>query len=346
MSNNTNNAIMTKAKAMYGKRLTEEDYQALINKKSISEIAAYLKNQTYFKECLVNVNENKIHRGYLEMLIRQDLFVRFSSLIRYANAEDEKGFFRYGILKAEVLQILLCARMLKNKDNVQMIAKLPLYYEKHVVFDLDELTKVKVLPDLLNVLIKTPYYDVVFPHISSSIETFDYTSLETALMSYYYNEVLKMVDSNPRIKDSEVIHDIFKTNIELDNITKIYRMKRYFNAAPSQIHEVLTPTYFKIPEKQLKAMIDDLDATRFLEALSHGPYGKYINPNNFVFMEYHTKVIMHSMNKKYMNFSVDPDLVLLCYMNLAETEVQNIVDIIEGVRYRIPIERMRNLLII
>jgi V/A-type H+-transporting ATPase subunit C len=346
MSNATNNAIMTKAKAMYGKRLTEEDYQALINKKSIPEIAAYLKNQTHYKECLANVNESKIHRGYLEMLIRQDQFVRFSRLIRYANAEDEKGFFRYGILKAEVLQILLCARMLKNKDNVQMIAKLPIYFEKHIVIDLDELTKVKALPDLLNVLRKTPYYDIVFQYISGSIETFDYTSLETALMSYYYQEVLSMVDSNSKIKDPEAIHDIFKTGIELENITKIYRMKRYFNATPQQINEVLTPTYFKISEKQLKTMINELDDVRFLEALGNGPYGKYINPSNFVFMEYHTKVITHYMHKKYMNFTVDPDLVLLCYMNLAETEVQNIVDIIEGVRYRIPVERMRNLLII
>ena len=345
MGSATNNAITAKAKAMYGKRLKEEDYQALINKKSIPEIAAYLKGQTYYQECLVNINEGQIHRGYLEMLIRQDLYIRFSKLIRYADAEDEKGFFRYVILKAEVLQILLCARMLKNKDNVQMIAKLPLYYEKHVAFDLDALTKVKVLNDLLAVLSKTPYYDVVFPYLSVSIEDFDYTNLETVLMTYYYQEVLKIVDSNSKLKDSKIIHDLFKMSIELENITKIYRMKRYFNATAKQINDVLTPTYLNIKEKDLQRMVNELDDKGFLEAISHTAYGKYINPNNFVYMEYHAKVIIYDLNKKYMNFTIDPDLVLLCYMNLAETEIQNIVDIIEGVRYRIPVERIRSLLI-
>lgn len=345
MSKSTNNAIMAKAKAMYGKRLTMSDYQVLINKKTIAEIATYLKNETYFSSCLKDVNESQIHRGRLEMLIRQDLFTRYSRLIRYANADDEKGFFRYGILGAEVLQILLCARMLKNKDNVQMIAKLPLFYEKHIVFDINQLTSVKNLQDLLNILRKTPYYDIAFPYISSSIDNFDYTGLETALMSYYYEEVLRLVDSNSKIKDQKAIHEIFETRIELENLTKIYRMKRFFNGTPAQIKKMLTPTYLKIPKLKLDQMIDELDAAGFLHELGKSHYGKYINPDNFVFMEYHTKIISYQMHKKYMDFSVDPDLILLCYMNLAETEIQNIVDIIEGVRYKIPTERISSLLI-
>ncbi|MPM26466.1 V-type ATP synthase subunit C [bioreactor metagenome] len=304
-----------------------------------------MKTQTYFKECLQDINESQIHRGKLEMIIRQDLYSRFSRLIRYADAEDERSFFRYGILGAEVQQILLCARMIKNKDNVQMIAKLPMFYEKHIVFDLNRLASVKTLQDLLDTLQKTPYYDVVFPYISKSADEFDYTGLETALMSYYYQEILKLVEDNPKIRNSAAIHEIFETRIELDNLTKIYRMKRYFNAPPDQIIKILTPTYLKLPEKKLKSMALNLDAPGLIEELGKGPYGKYINPQNFVFMEYHTKVITYHMYKKNMEFAVDPDLIMLCYMALSETEIQNIVDIIEGVRYKVPVDRISSLLI-
>jgi len=345
MLNTASNAVVAKAKAMYGNRLKEADYQILLSKKTISEIATYLKTQTHLSECLKDINDSQIHRGRLEMLIRQDLYVRFSKLIRYADSDDEKGFYRYGILGAEIEQILLCARMIKNRDNVQMIAKLPMFFAKHIVFDLNKLANVKTLQDLLDTLQKTPYYDIVFPYISTSIDEFDYTKLETALRTYYYKEVLEIVKNNHKIKDPQAINQIFKTRIELENLTKIYRMKKYFNADAEQIKQLITPTYLKIAEKDIMKMIDELDAQGFLIALGKTAYGKYINPSNFRFMEYHTKIITYHMYHRNMEFALDPDLVLLCYMSLSETEIQNIVDIIEGVRYRVPVDRINGLLI-
>ena len=40
------NVIATKLRALYGKRLSFSDYEQLINKHSISEIAYYLKTET------------------------------------------------------------------------------------------------------------------------------------------------------------------------------------------------------------------------------------------------------------------------------------------------------------
>jgi len=345
MVNTSSNAVIAKAKAMYGKRLRKADYQALLNKKTIPEIATYLKTQTYFSDCLKDINDAQIHRVHLDMLIRQDLYERYSKLIRYVNSDDEKGFYRYGILGVEIQQILLCARMIKNNDNVQMIAKLPLYFDKHVVFDVSNLANVKTLSDLLDILRPTPYYEIVQPFLSVEFEFFDYTGLETALRTNYYQEVLKIIQENKNIKNPEAINKIFDVRIELENITKIYRMKKYFHATPEQIRKVITPIYSNISRNNLMKMIDEMDAQAFLEALSHGPYGKYINPNNFLFMEYHTKIITYNMYKRNMEFALDSNMILLCYMELSETEIQNIIDIIEGVRYQAPVDRINGLLI-
>jgi len=346
MINTSSNAVVAKAKAMYGKRLRKSDYQALLSKKTIPEIATYLKTQTYFSDCLKDINEGQIHRGRLEMLIRQDLYERYSKLIRYVNSDDEKGFYHYGVLGVEVQQILLCARMIKNNDNVQMIAKLPLYFGKNVAFDVNEIANVRTLADLLEVLRPTSYYEIVNPYLSVAIDRFDYTGLETALRTNYYQEVLKIVNDNKNVKNPKEINKIFDVRIELENITKIYRMKKYFHTTPEQIKEVITPIFSNISRHDLMKMIDEMDAQLFLEALSHGPYGKYINPNNFLFMEYHTKIITTNMFKRNIEFALDANMILLCYIELSETEIQNIVDIIEGVRYQVPVDRINGLLII
>ena len=47
-------ALTVKARAMFGKRLKEEDYEALIQKRDVSEIAAHLKNETSYSAVLSN----------------------------------------------------------------------------------------------------------------------------------------------------------------------------------------------------------------------------------------------------------------------------------------------------
>lgn len=47
----SNKAILTKARAMYGSRLTEEDYRELTHKYSVGEAVAYLKKETHYRGC-------------------------------------------------------------------------------------------------------------------------------------------------------------------------------------------------------------------------------------------------------------------------------------------------------
>ena len=45
-------ALTVKARAMFGKRLKDDDYYQLMQKRDIGEIAAHLKNETMFAEVL------------------------------------------------------------------------------------------------------------------------------------------------------------------------------------------------------------------------------------------------------------------------------------------------------
>lgn len=71
LSQFSSNAILSKARAMYGKRLTAADYQALLTCQSVGEVAAYLKQRTVYAQVLSGVNELTIHRGQLESLLKK-----------------------------------------------------------------------------------------------------------------------------------------------------------------------------------------------------------------------------------------------------------------------------------
>ena len=83
LSGLSSNAILSKARAMYGKRLTKENYNDLLNCQTVGEVASYLKSRTVYGKCLAGINESEVHRGQLEVALRQKLFDDYASLCRF-----------------------------------------------------------------------------------------------------------------------------------------------------------------------------------------------------------------------------------------------------------------------
>ena len=105
LSNLSSNVVLAKARAMYGRRLTPQSYQELLACRSVSEIAAYLKSHTSYGKILSGINENDIHRGRLESLLRQRVLEDCASLCRYEISVGEH-FSQYLLERAEIEQII------------------------------------------------------------------------------------------------------------------------------------------------------------------------------------------------------------------------------------------------
>jgi len=337
-------ALAAKAKAMYGAHLTKTDYEELLRKRSVQEIAGYLKNETHYDKILEGINESSIHRGYLEVLIRQRLFFDFVQLIRYGETQNHK-FYQYGILQLEIKQILMTLRFLKETEKGGQISQLPLFANKMTSFDLQKLVNVNAYDELLSTLKETPYYKILVPLKPKANEELDYTACEIALNTYYHTAVLSYIEKEFTGLAKEQVLDVFNTQIELDNITKIYRLKKYYKSTPEDIIKVLHPTYVKIPKKLLHKWIETKSADEFIEALSTTSYKSAINRKDFVYIEYHMDSIMYNINKHFIRFATDPNVVMIAYMNLLEIETRNIIDIIEGVRYKVETDKIAKLLI-
>ena len=66
------NAILAKARAMYGRRLTARNYQELLNCRDLPDLISYLKTRTSYSEALQAANPATTHRAQLETLLRFD----------------------------------------------------------------------------------------------------------------------------------------------------------------------------------------------------------------------------------------------------------------------------------
>lgn len=339
-------ALAAKARAMFGARLKEEDYISLMEKKSVPEIAYTLKHDSPFSTVLEDVNDKAVHRGQLESLVRMDIFRRLRKLSRYTDSDGRK-FISVGVMDTEAQMILICIRSFMQDDpeiRESMITSMPLYIEQYLSFDIRKLSDVNSFDELLEVLKGTQYEKIIRRYRADTMEEIDYVGLDHELKNSMYETVLDMIEKYTRGSAEEEMKRIFLARVELDNLAVIYRLKKYFNTSPDKIRSLMTRRYCMFHPNEIDDLIDNCSADEVVERLQK-KYHRYASGIRFTDIETFTGRIRFNMNYNFIEYYTEPSLVLLAYMLLSQTEIQNVINIIEGVRYGVGIDRIRTLLI-
>lgn len=345
-------ALVSKAKAMYGKRLKKEDYDELVRKNSVAEVAAYLKNETDYGSSLKDIYENKIHRGELEELIKDNVFQKTLKLLKFSQLTKNE-FYRMNLIQREIDIILTVIRSIIpekfeefEEDRFDEIVKaIPIFLAEHLGFELSDIPNVKSFADVLKILTKTPYHDVLLPYLVDKGEKIDYTAVERDLQSYYYSYVFNVIERSFKGDRKKELLEIYKTQIELSNITKIYRFKKFFKVTDEEIRKSMIDNHSRLSKSYLDELISLPTAEDILKALEESKYHLYIDDKDYVFIEYYASEIRYNLANRFMHFSIDAPLVFTAYVIMLETEVQNLTNIIEGIRYETPKSEIEKMLI-
>lgn len=337
-------AISAKAKAMYGRRIQSAQYEELIRKRNVSEIAQVLKNETGFAESLKDVHEATVHRGQLEHLLRMDLYRRLDKLVRYVDGK-QRAYYLAALKEFEIEQILARIRLILSKDFTHTLSDFPTVLTRYTKLNVAKLATVQNFEELSEGLKGSAYAELLKPYLSKNNDSFDYTGCEATLHSYYTDFVLNTIEDCFRGKTKKILKQMWSTRIELDNITKIYRFKKFFHADEAEITASLTECEGCIPKAKLSEMLKCADAETFLKLLAQSPYHLHTDDKDYVYIEYYADQIKYRLAKRHLHYDSAPAVVYTAYQLTAEREIENLINIIEGVRYQVSGEEIMTMLI-
>lgn len=333
ISNSGSMALTTKLKAMHGKRLRSQQYKELLRRQSVTEIAAYLKQQPVYAQTLKDINENSVHRGQLENVIRRQLYTDYMKMITYIS-EDESRFYDFFLKRMEIDGILGCLRSLLTGGNGDNYLWKPDYFAKHASFKINDLANVGSFDELRELLSKTPYSTLLSQFDPKSADKTDAIMIENRFYSYYFSEIFSIIDSNFSGETKDAISGSFGVDVDMMNITEIIRLKKYYDVKSSMIRPLQLPHYYLIKKAEIARMIDAPDSSAAMQALMQTAYGKYFGKSgNKDYIEGSAKQIGYDYNKKLLAFTLDAPVAVVAYLQLKELEIKNVVSIIEGVRY-------------
>lgn len=337
------NAILSKARAMYGKRLTDKDYQSLLGCSSVSEVLSYLKSHTKYSPLLNSISEKDVHRGRLELILKQQLFYDFASLCRYEMSVGEH-FSDYIIIRTEIEQILHYLMLFTSGKSNEYIYSLPLYFDSHTKIDLNALTKTSTYSQFLAVLDGTPYKAILSKYKPNENNNLNIPEIENSLYSYFYNKIYSIIEKYTKGKTKIELTNIFNNYMDLTNFVRILRLKKYFKMAPEMIKKELLP-FGKLKEHQITDMCNAQNSKDVFAIMLSTSSGKIINNLEYTFAGEITNRGNYNLGRKNIRFSTCPSVVMMSYIFLEEAELTNVVNIIEGVRYNVEPDTIKSLLI-
>ncbi|MGE4321277.1 MAG: V-type ATPase subunit [Acholeplasmataceae bacterium] len=344
MGSLANNAIIAKAKAMYGKFLQAEDYDRMVKLKTLPDLVKYLQAHPHYEKILKDVQPITIHRGHLESLIRKNRVEQIIKLIKLVYSKD-KEFYMLDVVHQQNEIILSVLRKIISEEGADISGSIPFFYNVPTQIDFSKLLNVQTFDDLLKSLEESIYYEILKPYYTTDKDKIRYIDIEHALEEYLYRLVFKTIEKHYHGKLKTDLEHLFRIRIDLVNITKIYRLKKFYHADPITIRNVLLDEFAEMNSKMLDklVMIDDPD--ELLKQFDKKGHFDVADEDEYVFIEYYTGKVRFELAKKVMYYKAEVPEIYTAFTILSQFELDNLINIIESIRYQINEQEMKQMLI-
>lgn len=329
-------ALAGKTRAMYGKLLTTENYKELMRLKSVDDVAEYLKYKTQYGQSLSNLQEGPVHRAQFEHILRKSLLDDYRKLFSFTQG-DVKEFLKVAYLKYEVESLKRLFRVLETEGTTTLVEDSLLFLAKYDTLHFSKLTQVHSSQEFIANLKGTTYYQVLSPFLAGD-KSRNLFHIEMTLDMYYLNLVFAKKKRLLQGLDAKVIEHSLGTEMDVLNLMWIYRSRMIYNLDRSVILGYLIPHRYKLSQELIYELVDVEDRETFQKIVAQTKYGNLFLSDRHVFFELNYSEYMFHMHRSFLRkygFSIAS---AVSYLHLKEYELSNIISIVEGIRYHLPMD--------
>lgn len=329
----SSNSVVAKARAVFGRSLTQEDYIQLSSKETVADVCAYLKQTPRYASELSAVSPQTVHRGQLEVMMRKAVFDIFESFHRFDFTES-KGFFHYIVSQLEIEQILLAIQSVSGGSSDTFIAALPMFLTEHSEVDLAALGTAGNLLEAAEILRGSAYEKAIGDLLVSAAESgrLNICECERRLYTQYYMKMLKAVERDYKGSEKKELKRLILRSIDMENVVTLYRYSMLFKTPVPELPGKLIRFKYRLTDEVIEQLAARKDIDRIAAELAAIGYG--LNGETPKTVEVLTERISLDFLKKTLRLSQSSSVVYFALAECLMIELKNVRAIIEGIRYK------------
>lgn len=326
------NSVIAKARAVYGRSLSAEDYAQLAAKRSVHEAAAFLKQTERCGGVLSGINPQTVHRGQLEALLSRAVFDVFERFHKFDHSSS-RVFFRMVVERLEIVQLITLLEDVAAGSTENYILALPMFLTEHSSVPLTQLAKAESFGDVDALLGGTPYGKTLSPLLSAADNgEFSIAECERRLLTAYYMRCLKTIERSYKGSEKTELKRAVLKCVDMINVVTCCRMKAFGVHRAEEIKHSLLPFHYRLSDEAIERLAQSPDIARTGAELAALGY-RTDSDAQFDSAEQLADTISLSYFRRQLRLSRSSAVVCFALAQCLGVETGNIKTVIEGIRY-------------
>ena len=304
----------------------------MISMHNVGEIVSYLKRQTTWGKWLSGLDETNARRSLIEDSLQYGIMNEYLKLLRFV-PDCEEGFVDFYIYLAETRAILKYLTHLNMESLEEYHPAFPDLFRRRSKIDFQKLSVGRTYEDLVRAVEGTPYYAILANFTPKAGEELDYVMLDTLLRTNYYRHLYESIARSTDPVAKKLMRQHTGEVIDLANVTRVIRFRTMGFHESIDVFKYLLPFEYQLSNKFFKKLFEASTEQEYLALLHTSPYKKAFEGTSMRYVEENCQRYLFESDRRLV-VSCGPSVyAAVSYLNLKETEVSNLVHIVECVRY-------------
>ena len=325
--------LMAKLQGMYAKKIKKAALEELMKQNSIKQVVALLKSMNEeFKGLEDNPKRIKI-KIFLDHIFLMDV----QKISRLLNKNDKKILHEFlSVYEIKCIKSVF-RRVLSGNVNEQTndITN----WIDAIFKNLRGLETVKNKKDLIGFSKRTKYR-AFFEKAFEQDEVSNVFEIENELDKFYFEHMMKVAQNY-----NASLEDMIGKKIDLNNMIWIYREKKNYHIEEAQVRKTLIPICYQLKKQELENLVKTNNENEMVEILKKTYYAKQIDFSELENLEAKADQFLYKLYQKYFRASMFDIGAVYAYLNMIDLENNDIMNVVEGIRYHLGKEEIRQKLV-
>lgn len=323
-----NHAIITKVKAMYGKRLTAAEFASLSACRTVEECAAFLAEHPAYRDAFAGIDLRDIKTSRIELLLKREYCLEFDRLVCGLSGKERELTEQFiGAYKLEFITWALRYADLppERQDPFRGIFE-PLLH-KYSAADPEKIQAAKNKEQVLAAL--DPRHRAIVEATVLNGEI-DYAAAENALWKAYYADLALLLKKK---QTDAGVAALVGTTVDLKNILRVFRLREYFDYPADEILPFLLRPLYRLDEETVARLCACADKREFDAVLRATPYKALSAAPDGIALEKAARSLLEKKAGTALHFAKTAPAAVYAYLLCKRYETEKIKTVIESVRY-------------
>lgn len=325
-------AVNAKVRALYGRRMTPEDYRLLKDKKTVPEAAAFLQSHPGYRDRLAGLNTASMHREALEIALRCSYVDEYRRIFSFMNLDD-KELMRFPVYKAEHAVILANMRRLTSTHMLDYVSEWDVMLQNGSAIDMPAIHEARTFQEVAQAAAKTIYGSALLRIAAADSETPSHAFVDNMMQVVYYAKLYKTTASHYKGDTKKLLRQMLDEETDLMNLVQFLRLKRYFPPEDIQLYSFPLPCSAKLKQEYIQQLIASPDYDSAFDLVRNGPYGTLFRSIEASGVEAYLYTLQYNFSRRQLRSASPTVYTPIAYLTLKEIELRNIISIVECIRY-------------